>query len=136
MIYATIIGHLTADPIVATRQVGDAQVKVANFIVAANEGFGDAKYTQFFRVALWRGQADMAEKYLRKGRLISVGGPFDKRSYVGSNGQPYTVLEFVRNPKVELLTANNAAPAPVPAPAETETETPANAEDDGFPFEV
>jgi len=135
MINVNIVGHLTADPIVATRQIGDAQVKVANFTVAANEGFGDAKYTEFFRVALWRGQADMAEQYLRKGRLISVTGAIRKRSYVGNNGQPYTVLEFVRNPQIELLTANNATPAAAAAP-EAETDTPAETEDDGFPFEV
>ena len=118
MINCNIVGRLTADPVVATRHIGDNDVKVANFTIAANTGFGERRKTVYFRCALWRGQAEFAEKYLMKGRLVSARGSIGMRSYIGNNGSPQTILEFGNDVQIEVETANPANAAEAPAPAD------------------
>ena len=129
MINATVVGRLTSDPIVKTVTIGEKAVKVANFTIAANTGFGEHQKTQFVRCGLWRVKAEFAEKYLSKGRLISAKGSLGIRSYIGSSGSPATVLEFIGNDlEVELEDANpNKEAAP-------EMEAEETAEDPDLPF--
>jgi single-strand DNA-binding protein len=111
MINCQIIGRLTADPIVNTREIRGEKVKVANFTVAANQGYGENEKTEYFRVALWHKRADFAEQYLTKGRLVAVKGSMFMRSYIGTNGTPRTVLEFGSDVEVEAQGAGKGAAA-------------------------
>ena len=72
----------------------------------------------YFRCALWRGQAEFAEKYLMKGRLVSARGSIGMRSYIGNNGSPQTILELGNDVQIEVETANPANAAEAPAPAD------------------
>ena len=130
MINTTIVGRLTSDPIVNTRTIGENQVKVANFTVAANHGYGERRKTQFFRVALWRGQADFAENWLKKGRIVAVKGATGIRSYIGKNGTPSTVLEFYEDAEVEVEDARSTDAEPAPEPEAVEEPEV----DDDLPF--
>lgn len=97
-----IVGNLTADPTVATRNIGGNDVKVANFSVAVNEGYGETRKTTYFRVNAWRGLAETIGQYLYKGRKVMVTGPVSLRQYKGTDGKIYTNLE-VRADEVEFL---------------------------------
>ncbi|GAB3165180.1 single-stranded DNA-binding protein [Telluribacter humicola] len=78
----TLIGNLGNDPEVQKLQDG---VTVAKFSLATTESYKDAKgqthsTTDWHSIVLWRGLAELAERYLRKGSLIYVEGRLKTRS--------------------------------------------------------
>jgi len=71
-----IIGNLGKDPEV---NYLDSGVAVAKFRVAVTESYKDKKgekqsTTEWFRVELWRGIAEVAEKCLHKGDKVFIAG--------------------------------------------------------------
>lgn len=93
----TLIGNLGGDPEI--RVVSDG-VNVAKFSLATTEWFKDAKgeshsTTDWHTVILWRGLADLAERYLRKGSLIYVEGKLKTRSYDDKDGTKRYVTEII-----------------------------------------
>lgn len=66
------------------RTVGDQQV--ANFSVAENIGFGEAKKTQWWSCALWGNRAAKLAPYLQKGSAVTVCGEVSVREYDGKDG--------------------------------------------------
>ncbi len=126
-----IIGNLTADPIVNTRKIGDQDVKVANFSVAVNEGYGEHRKTTYFRVNAWRGLAETVGQYLKKGRKVFVTGPVQSRNYIGSNGQAYNALE-IRAESIEFLDSKRADTEEAPAEEAPAEAQPADEEE--FPW--
>lgn len=134
-----IVGNLTADPIVADRKVGENTVKVANFSVAANNGFGESRQTVFFRVNAWRGQAETCGKYLSKGRKVMVTGPVALRQFKGNDGKIYTNLE-IRADEIEFLDSQKNESVGTGIPAEevggvnVDPVTGEVMNDEGLPF--
>ena len=72
------IGTLGRDPEVRSTPSG---TKVANFSIAIEEGFGDKKRTEWVNVVAWKDQAEFAEKYLKKGKTISLSGRLQTSSW-------------------------------------------------------
>lgn len=66
------------------RNVSDQQV--ANFSVAENIGFGDAKKAQWWSCALWGNRAAKLAPYLTKGSAVTVCGEVTVREYDGKDG--------------------------------------------------
>ena len=66
------------------RNVSDQQV--ANFSVAENIGFGDAKKTQWWSCALWGNRAAKLAPYLTRGSAVTVCGEVTVREYDGKDG--------------------------------------------------
>lgn len=134
-----IIGNLTANPVVNTRKIGEADVKVANFSVAVNEGYGESRKTSYFRVNVWRGLAETCEKFLVKGRKVMVTGPVALRQYQGTDGKIYTNLE-IRAEEIEFLDRGqgNGQPEGIPADMvgnpETIENVPVEVTPDVLPF--
>ena len=132
MVKTIVCGNLTADPVLSdrkwtNRETGEIfHAKVCNFTVAANDTYGDSKEPTFFRVAAWRGQAELCAKYLTKGRPVVVEGPVKLNKYTDKNGDSRAVMEIRAN-EVQFLGARPAAEAPV-TPAETYSE-PEDADD-------
>ena len=93
-----IIGNLTRDPEVRTTQSG---VNVCSFSVAVNRK-GKADGTDYFRVTCWRGLADIAGKYLSKGKKVAVIGQVSIGSYKDRNGEMRHNLEVVAD-DIEML---------------------------------
>lgn len=94
---AMVIGNLGKDPEVRTTPSG---AKVANFSVATNESYTDksgqrVERTEWHRIVMWRGLADIAEKYLRKGSTIFVEGKLSTRNWDDQNGQRHYTTEIV-----------------------------------------
>ncbi|MDP4663722.1 MAG: single-stranded DNA-binding protein [Salibacteraceae bacterium] len=83
-----ILGNLGADPEVRTTTSG---IKVARLRLATSESYTNKEgqritNTEWHTVNLWRGLADIAEKYLAKGRQVYVEGKLRTRSYDDKDG--------------------------------------------------
>ena len=83
-----LIGNLGRDPEVRATPNGS---KVATFSVACSESWKDQsgqkqERTEWVTVVAWRAQAEIAEKYLRKGAKIYVEGKIQTRSWEDKNG--------------------------------------------------
>lgn len=87
----TIIGRMTADPIVKTVKVKNLDTKVLNFYVAVDDGFGDQQKTDFFHITAWRGAAEAIGQYMTKGREIAVKGAVHLEKYMKDNEVRYTM---------------------------------------------
>ena len=93
---AMIIGSLGKDPEVKEFNGN----KVANFSVATNESYKDKSgnkvdKTEWHRVVMWRGLAQVAENYLRKGSKVYIEGKIETRSWDDQNGQKRYSTEII-----------------------------------------
>ena len=81
---AILIGNLGRDPEI---RVIENDRKVAKFSMATTESWKDkttgerVDKTEWHNIALWRGLADVAEKYLKKGDKVYIEGKIRTRSY-------------------------------------------------------
>ena len=96
-----ICGNLTADPVLYDREYTNKETgeiiksKVCNFTVAADEGYGERKQTQFFRVKVWRKLGEICQQYLKKGNKVMVEGPVSLNNYVDGNNNLRAVMEIL-----------------------------------------
>lgn len=93
-----ILGRLGADPELRSTQ-GGTQVCTLN--VATSESWTkDGKKeerTEWHRVVLWGKQAELAERYLKKGRQVYLEGRLQTRSWDDAQGQKRYTTEIVGN---------------------------------------
>ena len=93
-----LIGNLGKDPDVRRLENGAV---VASFPLATSEIYTDKQSgekkesTDWHDIVLWRGLAEVAEKYLRKGTKIYVEGKLKKRSWTDKEGQTRYATEVV-----------------------------------------
>ena len=98
----TIIGRMTADPVVKTVKYNDLDTKVLNFYVAVDDGFGKNKKTDFFHVTAWRGAAEAIGEYMAKGREIAIKGAVHLETYE-KDGEKRSVMAMPRPDGFEFL---------------------------------
>jgi len=88
-----LIGNLGKDPEVRHLESG---VAVANFSIATTETYKDRNtgerkdVTEWHNIVLWRGLAEVAEKYLKKGSQVYVEGKLRTRSWEKDGVTRYT----------------------------------------------
>lgn len=91
-----LVGHLGKDPEI---RYLEGNVSVANFPLATTETYTkDGKrveQTEWHSIVLWRGLADIAVKYLTKGRLVYIEGKIRTRSYEDKEGVRRYTTEIV-----------------------------------------
>ncbi|MCG9881130.1 MAG: single-stranded DNA-binding protein [Bacteroidia bacterium] len=92
-----LMGHIGQNPELRTTTTGK---KVANFSLATNENYIDANgqkvtETMWHNLIAWGKQADIAEKYLEKGKEICIEGKISNRNYQDKNGQKKYVTEII-----------------------------------------
>lgn len=90
-----LVGRLTKDP---EYRVTPAGVQVANFTLAANRTFKNAKGEQeadFINCVVFRKPAENVNNYLKKGSLAGVEGRLQSRSYENNEGKRVYVTEVV-----------------------------------------
>ena len=125
----------------------DSGVAVATFSLATTDraytlanGTQVPERTEWHNIVLWRGLAETAEKYVRKGDKLYIEGKIRTRSYDDQNGIKRYVVEIFGD-NMEMLTPRNTTQpqAPVPVqhvqaqqPVASQTQT-TNASDD-LPF--
>ena len=92
----TVTGHLAAAPKLRTSKQGHS---VADFRIAHTprvqhgEGWVDGE-TIWFKVTVWRGQAEHVATSLRKGDRVMVEGRLTQHSWTDSKGELRTDLEI------------------------------------------
>ncbi|MEE1946273.1 single-stranded DNA-binding protein [Pedobacter sp. KR3-3] len=91
-----LVGHLGKDPEVRHLEGG---VTVASFPLATSETFNkDGKrveQTEWHNIVLWRGLAEVASKYLQKGKLVYIEGKLRTRSFEDKERVKKYVTEVV-----------------------------------------
>ena len=93
----TLIGNLGKDPDV---QFLEGNIGVAKFPLATTETFKDrsgklVSQTEWHTVVLWRGLAELAQKYLHKGSLVYIEGRLRTRSWEDKEGNRKFATEVV-----------------------------------------
>ena len=92
-----LLGNLGKDPEVRTLEGG---AKVAKFSLATSESYKDkagnrVDQTEWHNVVVWRGLADIAERYLRKGSSVFIEGKIRSRSWDDKDGNKKYITEIV-----------------------------------------
>ncbi len=104
-----LLGHLGDNPKV--RKLGSGKL-VANFSIATNEIYRDSSgekqsETTWHRLVAWGKQAEIAEKYLKKGSEVTIEGKLTNRSWEDKNGEKQYTSEIVVNSMLILDKAAN-----------------------------
>jgi single-strand DNA-binding protein len=104
-----LVGNLGKDPLV--RRISN-DVPVATFSVATTEYYKDKEgnrqpKTEWHNIVLWRGLAEVAEKYLHKGDRVYIEGKITYRSYEQEGVTKY-ITEIVGE-NLTMLTPKPAA---------------------------
>ena len=99
-----LIGNLGRDP---ELKYTPQQNAVANFTVATNEQWMDKsgakqERTEWHRVVVWGKQAEICQKYLKKGRQVYIEGSLTTREWTDRDGNKRTTTE-VRAQRVQML---------------------------------
>src|SRR6476469_4277718 len=91
-----LVGHLGKDPEVRHLEGG---VAVASFPLATSETFNKdgrkVEQTEWHNIVMWRGLADVASKYLQKGKLVYIEGKLRTRSFEDKEGIKKYTTEIV-----------------------------------------
>jgi len=140
-----LIGNVGKDPEV---RYLDNNVAVANLTLATTErGYTQANgtvvpdRTEWHNIVLWRGLAEIAEKYVRKGSQIFIEGRLRTRTWDDKEGNKrYTTEIYADN--MQLLGKRSDSPQNAENQAKAEPQQQAasasfsaeNDEADGLPF--
>ena len=95
-----LIGNVGLDPEVRTTEGG---VKVARVRLATTERLFDRasnetkEHTEWHTITLWRGLADVVDRFVRKGSQIYIEGRLQTRKWQGQDGQDRYSTEIVAN---------------------------------------
>ena len=99
-----LVGNLGMDPEI--KQIANGS-KMARFSLATSDSYKNPvgekiTDTQWHNLILWGGLADVAEKFLKKGKQIAVEGQLRNRSFEDKSGNKRYVTEIVVNDLVML----------------------------------
>jgi single-strand DNA-binding protein len=99
-----LIGNLGKDPEIRSLEGG---VKVANFSLATTETYKGKNgekvdQTEWHNIVLWRGLAEVAESFLKKGNTIYVEGKIRTRDWTDKDGNKRYTTEIVGDNMVML----------------------------------
>ena len=145
-----ILGNLGADPEVRVISTG---AKVARLRIATSESYNNKNgeripNTDWHSVNLWRGLADVSEKYLKKGSQVYVEGKLRTRSYDDKDGVTRYVTEIEGDTMTMVGGRNNdndsaaenpqsqstSKPQPKSAAKNMEPDSPDDESFDDLPF--
>jgi len=118
-----LVGHLGKDPEV--RHL-DGGVTVASFPLATSETYNkDGKrveQTEWHNIVLWRGLAEVASKYLSKGKLVYIEGKLRTRSFEDREKVKKYVTEVVAENFTILGRKSDFENTPATSTPKSETE--------------
>jgi single-strand DNA-binding protein len=135
----TIVGYLGRDP--ELRYTPDG-TPVCDFSVATTERRKDRSgefqdITTWFRVTVWRKQAELAGQYLAKGRQVYVEGRLIQREYQDRDGNTRYSLEVTAS-DVQFIGSRGEDAPPMRdegrAKAQPAEASPAQVTEDDIPF--
>lgn len=127
-----LVGNVGGDPEVRTTESG---VKVARIRLATSERYTDKQsgerkeLTEWHTITLWRGLADIVDRYVHKGSQLYIEGRLRTREWTDTNNIKRYTTEILAD-NMQLLGSRSdgqsAAPAATPsAPAQPAYQQPA-----------
>ena len=127
-----LVGNVGIDPEVRTTESG---VKVARVRLATSERYVDKQsgerkeLTEWHTITLWRGLADIVDRYVHKGSQLYIEGRLRTREWVDKDQVKRYTTEILAD-NMQLLGSrgdsnNAAASAPAAAPAAPAYQQPA-----------
>ena len=132
-----VVGNLGRDPELRYTPQG---VAVCNFSIATNENKKDKDgqsqdVTTWFRVTLWRQQAENAQKYLAKGDSVYIMGRLGVEEWQDRDGNNRYTLEIQATDMQFINTKNSGGGGEQQQHAQDNTPPPSTAAgDDDIPF--
>lgn len=139
-----LVGHLGKDP---ELRYLEGNVSVASFPLATSETFTKdgrkVEQTEWHNIVMWRGLADVAAKFLTKGRLVYIEGKLRTRTYEDKEGVRRYTTEIVaesfnllgRKSDFESPTSNQGNTTTISQTREQSVDfTENNSEEDPLPF--
>lgn len=93
----TLVGNLGKDP---DMQFLEGNIAVAKFSLATTESYKDRNgrlisQTEWHTIILWRGLAELAQKYLRRGSPVFIEGRLKTRSWEDKEGNKKFATEII-----------------------------------------
>ena len=132
-----LIGNLGKDPEV---RYLDSGVAVANFSLATTESYKNKEgervsQTEWHNVVLWRGLAEVAEKWLKKGSSVYIEGKIRNRKWEDKDGNTRYTTEILAD-NMTMLGKKNASASETSESTTTTTEEslPQEEKGDDLPF--
>ena len=134
-----LVGNVGVDPEVRTTESG---VKVARVRLATTERIynrqtnENTELTEWHTITLWRGLADVVDKYIRKGSQVYLEGKLRTREYDKNGVRCFTTEILAEELKMLGKREIQAAPQQVtytPPPAQVMPQIPDSSPDD-MPF--
>ena len=134
-----LVGSLGKDPEIRHLDTG---VAVANFSLATTESYKNksgerVSNTEWHNVVLWRGLAELAEKYLKKGNSVYIEGKISTRKWEDKEGNTRYSTDIIAD-KMTMLgsKSDNESSNPKEEPSETiNSEVPSQDDSKGdLPF--
>ena len=126
-----LIGNLGKDPDVRHLENG---ATVANFPIATSENYKDRKtgekvsQTEWHNIVVWRGLADITERYLKKGDKVYIEGKLRTRSWQDQDGNTKYTTEIIADNLTMLGKSSDNSTTPQSQPVAA-TSRPAQNED-------
>lgn len=130
---AQLIGNVGKDPEIRTFDNGD---KIATFPFATSESWKDAQgekkeSTEWHNIVARKKNAELVEKYVRKGAKLAIEGKITSRKYQDRDGNDRYTTEiviysflFLDKPTQQTNQGQSSAPAPAPESYEPEGDLP------------
>jgi single-strand DNA-binding protein len=134
-----LLGRLGADPEVKTLESG---TKVATIRLATTERYKDKEgnqkeMTEWHNVVLWRGLADITDKYLKKGGQVYIEGRIKTRKWTDQSGADRYSTDIVASEMTLLGGApgtNTPSSESSPSRGNEASQPPIGDIDDDLPF--
>ncbi len=119
-----LIGNLGKDPEI---QNFDKGVKKAAFSLATTETYRnregqEIEQTEWHNIILWRGLAEVAEKYLKKGSQVYIEGRIRSRSYE-KDGQKRYITE-IEGDTLNMLGSRSSGDSTSPSHSHDQVSSP------------
>jgi single-strand DNA-binding protein len=117
-----LIGNLGKDPEI---KYLESKVPVANFTLATNSTWKDKdgikqEHTEWHNIVLWRGLAELSEKYLHKGDKVYIEGRLKTRSWEDKDNVKRYTTEIVAE-NMTMLSGRKGGDSPPPSLLEEST---------------
>ena len=132
-----LIGNLGKDPEV---RYLDSGVAVANFSLATTESYKNKEgervsQTEWHNVVLWRGLAEVAEKWLKKGSSVYIEGKIRNRKWEDKDGNTRYTTEILAD-NMTMLSKKDGGSSETSESTTTTTEEsiPQEEKGDDLPF--
>ncbi len=123
-----LIGNVGADPEVRTIESG---AKVARVRLATTERIFNrqtnesSEHTEWHTITLWRGLADVVDRYVKKGSQIYVEGRLRTREWMDKENNKRYTTEIIADTMNLLGRRSDGASAPAGAPSGASAAAPA-----------